>query len=126
MDLRGIANGLTRAVSPNVRLTIQVSTGYTTAANGKRTPTYADPVTMFGQVQPLSNAEIAHLDSLNIQGVKNAIYISGRLSGLVREENKGGDLITMPDGTIWLVSVVFEDWPTWVRVGVTRQNPASG
>jgi hypothetical protein len=127
MNLNSIANGVVSAVSPNQLLSIQVSTGYTTAANGKRTPTYAAPVTAFGQVQPLSNAEIAHLDSLNIQGVKNVIYINGQVNGLVREDGKGGDLITtVADGKVWLVSVVLEDWPDWVKVGVVRQNPASG
>lgn len=124
MNLRGIANSATRAINPNVPLIVQVSMGYSTAPNGKRTPAYYPAVTVQGQVQALSNREIQHLDALNIQDAKNAIYINGQINGLVREENKGGDLITDPQGRVWLVVLVIENWPDWCKVAVTRQNPA--
>jgi hypothetical protein len=123
VNLNSIANGLVRAVTPNEQLSIQVSTGYTTAANGKRTPTYAAAVTAFGQVQALSASEIQKLDFLNIQGERSAIYIDGRVDGLIRDKNKGGDLITRPDQTVWLVVNVLEYWTDWCKVAVTRQNP---
>ena len=31
------------------------------------------------------------------------------------------DLITMADGTVWLVALVLENWPDWTCVAVTRQ-----
>jgi hypothetical protein len=123
VNLNSIANGLVRAVTPNEQLSIQVSTGYTTAANGKRTPTYAAAVTAFGQVQALSASEIQKLDFLNIQGERSAIYIDGRVDGLIRDKKKGGDLITRPDQTVWLVVNVLEYWTDWCKVAVTRQNP---
>jgi hypothetical protein len=125
MNLRGIANGVTSSVNPNVPLVVQISTGYTTAANGQRSPSYAAPVTVQGQVQALSNKEIQHLDALNIQDARNAIYVNGQLNGLVREENMGGDLITDPAGNVWLVAIVLENWPDWCKVAVVRQNPQS-
>jgi hypothetical protein len=122
MNLHNIAAGAIGIVNPFVPITIQISTGYTTSADGKRTPTYAAPVTISGQIQSLSYNDIVHLNGLNIQGVRNAIYINGQLQGLVRPDNKGGDLVTMQDGTVWLVAVVLENWPDWCKVAVTRQN----
>lgn len=77
-----------------------------------------------GQLQPLSSSDIGQLDSLNIQGYQRAIYINGALNGLVRPKKKGGDLITTPDGQVWLTTMVLEQWPDWVKVAVTLQNGA--
>jgi len=38
---------------------------------------------------------------------------------------KGGDLITEPDGTVWLVTTELEAWSAsagWTKVAVTQQN----
>jgi len=123
MDLHGIVSPVIGAVNPLVPVVIQVSTGYTTNADYKQVPSYADPVTRQGQVQPLSTGDIRHIEGMNLQGVERAIYIHGAVKGLIREEEVGGDLITLPDGSIWLVAVVLEQWPDWCKVGVTRQNP---
>lgn len=78
------------------------------------------------QVQPLSYKDIEHVDSLNIGGYRRAIYISGRLDALVRMNQKGGDLVILADGTVWLVATVLEQWPDWVKVAATLQNGAAG
>jgi hypothetical protein len=62
------------------------------------------------------------MDSLNLQGDFQAIYINGHVAGLVRPNNKGGDLITLQDGRNYLVTTVLEDWPDWCKVAVTQQN----
>lgn len=108
-------------------MSIQVSTGNTTAADGKRVPTFAAPVVKSAQVQPLSYDDIKHLDGLNIQGTRRAIFINGRVDGLVRVSNKGGDLITIASGVnagVWLVAVVSEQWPDWCKALVTLQDGA--
>jgi hypothetical protein len=122
MNLHGIVAPAIGAVNPFVQIVVQVSTGYTTEDSGKRSPSFAPPVPAWGQVQPLSYNDIQHLDALNIQGDRKAIYITGRLEGLVRPDKKGGDLISLPDGSLWLVAIVLENWPDWVKVAVTRQN----
>lgn len=123
MDLHGLASGAINAVNPFIDVQIVVSTGYTVDSTYKQVPTYAAPVTYSGQVQPLSTGDLRHLDALNIQGVERVIYISGAYKAVVRSDAVGGDLVTLPDGTNWLVTVVFEQWPDWCRIGVTRQNP---
>ena len=124
MNLHGIAAGVISAINPLITLSIQVSTGSTTLADGTRVPSYASPVSAQGQVQPLSTGDIRHLDALNIQSVMRRIYINGQVSGLIRPDHKGGDLITTPDGRIWLTTEVVEAWPDWCSFYATLQDGA--
>lgn len=197
MNLHGVVSGAIGAVNPFVPGTIQISTGYSTSASGKRVPSYATPgaftasiadttmtVTaitlgkiMIGQlmaatgiaagtlvmeqlsgtaggagtyrvsksqtlastaftsslivpsqVQPLTSKDIRHLDALNIQGVERAIYLDGHIDGLVRAENKGGDLITIADGPnpgTYLILNMLEAWDDWSKAGVVMQRAQS-
>ena len=123
MNLHQIASGLISAVNPFQNATVQVSTGYTTAASGKRSPIYTDPITVSAQVQELTTQNLRQLDALNIQGSMRKIYMNGALFGAVRFSQRGGDLITLADGTVWLTTAVLERWDTgWVAVSVTLQN----
>lgn len=124
MNLHGIAAPIIASVNPLVEVTVQISTGSTTAADGSRTPTYARAVKAMAQVQPLTGGELRHMDSLNLQGDYQGIYINGRIDGLVRPDNKGGDKITLPDGSVYLVTTVLEAWPDWTKVAATLQNGA--
>lgn len=125
MNLHGIAAGAIGAVNPMVPGTIQVSTGYTTSGDGSRVPTYTTVEDIPMQVQALTFRDMQQTDSLNLQGTRRAIYIDGRVDGLVRPDNKGGDIITLTDGPnagTWLVVIVLETWPDWTKVAVTLQN----
>ena len=74
------------------------------------------------QIQALTFRDLQQIDGLNLQGDRRGIYFYGEIDGLVRPDNKGGDLITFPDGTIWLVAIVLEQWPDWCKVAATLQN----
>jgi hypothetical protein len=82
----------------------------------------ATSLTLNAQVQALTFRDIAQLEGLNLQGTRRAIYLDGAIEGLVRPQNKGGDLITLPDGTVWLVAMVLEHWLDWCKVAATLQN----
>jgi hypothetical protein len=105
-----------------VTATLRASTGSTQAADGGRVPTYADPVAVQAQVQSLQYQDVIKLNGLNIQGVRSKIYLSGSWSGLVRADRKGGDLLTMPNGNVYLVALVLEDWPDWCSLACTLQD----
>jgi hypothetical protein len=122
MNLNSIVSGAVGAVNPRVPLSVQVSTGSTEGPDFKSVPTYAVAVTVMGQVQPVAWRDLAQLDGLNLQGTRRVIFLDGQVDGLVRVENKGGDLITDASGNVWLVAIVLESWPTWCRVAVTLQN----
>lgn len=122
MNLNRIAAGYVSAVNLRVQLRIQQSTGYATNADGSRLPTYAPEVVAWGQVQALQYTDIMMLDRLSVQGTRRAVYLEGDWKGLVRPEQRGGDLITFPDGSVWLVAVVLEHWDDWVKLAVTLQD----
>ena len=126
MNLNAIVGNIVSAINPPVTATLQKSTGYTTNSSGKRVPTYAAPVTISVQRQALQSNELKQLDGLNIQGDVCAMYISGEWQGVNRVDGAGGDVVTLPDGSIWLVAIVLEDWlanspPAWVKCAMTRQ-----
>lgn len=128
MDLRGIANAVSDTVNPNISVTVMASSGYTIGAGLKQIPLYADPDTGFAQIQALTQADIRHLDGLNIQGEFAAIILRGPLAGVIRANSQGGDLVIVAgpapaqfQGT-WLVNSVLEAWPLWIRALLVRQN----
>ena len=121
MNLHGVVAPIIGAVNPNVTITLKQSSGYTTAADGKRTPTYT---TSSGpaQIQAASNKDLQHLAAQNIQGNFRSVYLYGSWFGIVRAAGKGGDILTF-GGYDWLVVMVPENWPDWSRVLVCQQSP---
>lgn len=124
MNLHGIASNKIAVVNPMQNVQVQLSTGYTTNPDGSRVPAYAAPIVVIAQVQELSVQDIRQLDMLNIQGSHRSIYFPGTVTGEVRWNQQGGDLITLVDGTVWLTTSVLEQWPQWSKVSVTLQNGA--
>jgi hypothetical protein len=125
LNLHAIVGPIVAAVNPWVSATIQVSTGSTTDAAGKRGPSYAAPVPVQVQMQSLTYQDLVQISGMNIQGERRAMYVNGNWAGVVRPDGKGGDLITLEkDGSVWLVAQVLENWygtDGWVKVCVTRQ-----
>lgn len=120
MNLHEIVKGAIGAINPHQPATVEISTGYTTNDDGTRVPTYST-ITVDLQIQALQFTDITQLNGLGIQGVRRKLYLTGDIAGMIRVDNKGGDIVTMQDGTKWLVAVVLEHWPDWVSVAVTQQ-----
>ena len=97
MNLRGIANGATRAVNPNIAATVRVSAGTTPIRTASRVPKF-DQIPFTAQVQALQYNDMVHLDGLNIQGIRRAIYLNGSIDGINRINKKGGDIVTIATG----------------------------
>jgi hypothetical protein len=120
MNLHAMVAPLIGRVNPFISGTLRQSTGYTTAADGTQIPQYRDwPVSL--QVQELTTNDLQKLDGLNIQGIRNGVYLNGNWNGVVRASREGGDILLF-DGQIWLVAVVVESWPNWTRLGVVQQS----
>lgn len=125
MNLHSIASRYVGAVNPSLKCFFQRSSGYTISGDGTRVPTYAVAVEMQAQVQALQYKDLMQLDGLNINGEKRAMYVSGNWTGVDRPDQKGGDLITLEDGTVWLTALVLENWYAmdgWVKLAVVKQN----
>lgn len=126
MNLQGIARRAVQRINPTISVTIEKSTGYSTQPDGKQVPGYAAPVQVLAQMQALQYNDLVQLDGLNIQGERRALYLDGNWDGVLRPDGQGGDLVTLPDGTKWLVALVLENWSDvdgWVKVAITRQMP---
>ena len=130
MDLQSIVSPIVAAVVPLERVTIVPSIGYTTGADGSRTPIYGPPMRLDVQVQALQYTDLTLLEGLNIQGERAACYIHGpQWKGISRADQRGGDIISRSDGSKWLIALVIEDWgvgeQAWVKVAITRQINAT-
>lgn len=120
MNLRGIANGLTSRINPNVAGVFQVNTGFTTLPGGKRVPSYNN-VDVSVQFQELSSTDLKQIDAVNIQGILRSAYLNGNFNGVNRPEQKGGDILLVGNDK-WLVVKVPELWPEWCRIIVNLQR----
>lgn len=125
LNLHAAVRGAINAVNPDALGTVRRNAGaYTTAADGKRTPTYAADVTNVPmQVQPLSPRDLKMLDALNITEIDVAAYVNGPLTGVDRKSGKGGDLVQV-QGAWWLVTAVLEAWEPsagWAKVALVKQ-----
>lgn len=120
MNLRGIANGLTSRINPNVAGVFQVNTGFTTLPGGKRIQSYNN-VDVSVQFQELSSTDLKQIDAVNIQGILRSAYLNGNFNGVNRPEQKGGDILLVGNDK-WLVVKVPELWPDWCRVIVNLQR----
>src|ERR1035437_5236759 len=107
MNLHSIVSPYVAAVNPPLLAHIQPAIGDTTLPNGKRVPKYGAVNNVWVQVQALQYNDIMQTNGLNMQGRRQAMYITGDYAGLVRATEQGGDLITLPDGSKWLVVMVL-------------------
>jgi len=98
--------------------TYRITPAPQTVASGAVTTAFSAPA----QIQSLTYSDLMKMDGLNIQGQRRALYLNGRFDGVVRPALKGGDLVTFPDGTKWLVAMVLEYWPDWCKIAVTLQD----
>lgn len=126
MNLRAVANSITRSVNPNIQAQLLLNMGCRTDASGRRTP-YFEPHQVTIQTQSLNSAERQEFDGLLQQGQMLNVYVSGHFSVLRRIEGKGADkLVFAPYGETepseWLIKQVAESWPDWCRVAVWRQH----
>lgn len=122
MNLRAIANSATQVINPNTEVLARISSGYTIdPATRKQIPNY---ITAAGQanIQALDGKDLKQMDGLNIQGTIRAAYLYGNISGVIRPDSKGGDLLEF-HGQQWLVVKVLEKWPDWCKVAIVYQGP---
>lgn len=136
-NLHGLVRGAINTVNPDISAQWYVSTGATTAAGGKQTASYADPVPVRAQVQAVTGQDLRKYNFLQAQGVFRAVYMFGNPDAINRVESKGGDLLKFPQyptGAVrtWLITKVDEPWTAgngglaWCRVIATLQlDPAN-
>lgn len=132
MNLRGIANAVTQTVNPNIPVTVKVSSGYAIdPATLRQVPTYTE-TQVFGNVQALDGDDLRQVNNLNIQGTIRAVYLYGNVSGVIQPDEISASKLVFTSnesGVVqsreWNVFKVLEAWPTWCKVAVVYNNPAT-
>ena len=124
------ANKAVQAVNPDITGTFYASTGFTVNAAKKQVPSYAAGVNVPMQVQAVDARDLRHLEGLNIEGVLRSVHMFGDTQGVVRVDQKGGDLLYFPQvpgdtSRVWKVIKVRETWADWCRVIVNLQTDAA-
>ena len=126
MNLHSIVRGAITSINPDISATLLRSNGYVTDASGKQNPAY---LTFAGniQIQGVNSRDLEHTDYLNIQGTLRTVYLLGNWAGVVRADQKGGDIMKfaqMPGAAVqdWRVVTVKETWPNWSSVIVWLQT----
>lgn len=125
MNLHNIVAGCISSINPWITGSYQQSTGTVTDANYVQQPAYASPIDIQIQMQALAYTDLHQVSGLNLNGEIRAMYCTGLFEGVSRPENRGGDLITLSDGSIWLTVHVLENWNAtsgWTKFAVVRQN----
>lgn len=125
MNLRATANSRTQTINPNLVIELLRSNGYTVGPAFKQIPAFIS-VSGEAQIQALSGKDLMHLNNMNIQGVSRKVYLYGNWMGVVRSDEKGGDVLVFPQAPgepnqQWKIRTVFETWPDWCAVGVSLQ-----
>jgi hypothetical protein len=124
MNLHGLATGI-GSVNPLILVSVQTATGMAPGPGATRVPVFAPAISAYAQVQELSTKDLQHMQGLNLSGTMRKIYANGALNSVLRSSGTGGDLVALPDATVWKVTHVLEQWPDWCSVVITLQSPGS-
>lgn len=123
MNLHGVVSAAVNGINPFLTVNIKRAIGYTVGADGLGAPAYAATLPVQGQVQALTSQELTQISGINQQGEKLAIYVNGTLMGESRPDSLGGDILTLPDGSTWLVLQVLENFARsagWTKAAIVR------
>lgn len=127
MNLRAIANSITRGINPNnTQATLMTNDGFDIIAGGKKVPKYIES-TIEIQTQSIESDELNHLNLIAQQGQYNFVYANGLISAQRRTLSKGEDMLRFKpygedDEVVWKVVKVMESYPDWVKVLVHRTS----
>ena len=84
-------------------------------------------LTLLAQAQAMSTRDLRQVEMLNLSGDMKAFYVNGALNGGVRVQLKGGDVLVLPDGSVWLTTIVSEPWAItagWTKLIAVLQTGA--
>lgn len=128
MNVFGIANAAVQIVNRNIPATWRRSEGYTIDEAGLQIPQYID-TDVSVQSQAVSGDSLAFTNGLDIQGVMRSVYMYGNVQGVVRSDERGGDLLIFPQtprdpAQVWKIVTVVETWPDWAHVIAVLQTDA--
>lgn len=115
LNLHAIVRSAITAVNPDTFGWWYRSKGSVLNADGRQVPAYLPAVAARMQVQSPSARDVQHIDFLQLQGVIRTVFMRSNPQGIVRVNQRGGDLLLFPQGRdapndTWLVQKPDEGW----------------
>ena len=115
LNLHAVVRGAVQAVNADIPGWWYQSNGNVIASDGTQQPAYLQPLSVQLQVQPPSARDLKFIDFLQLQGVIRTVYMFSNPQGIVRVNQKGGDLLLFPQwagapNDTWLVEQPGEGW----------------
>jgi hypothetical protein len=133
MNLHRVVRPAVAAINRPITGNLLQSTGVASIARGGvPVPGYTRMNGIELRVQSLGTKELAHMDTLNIQGTLRAVYQYVHAQAVSRSLARGGDLLEFADPEapapmgVWLVATVLESWPGWCKVVAQLQKDVAG
>ena len=124
MNLFGIVSAAVSCVNPREWVTVESSVGYITNADGTRVPNAPTMTRILAQCQESTYDDLQQNGGINLSGENLTVYLAGNWSGVVRADQKDGDVLIRANGTRWLVVAIPENWRDldgWTKALITRQ-----
>jgi len=124
LNLFGVVSAAVSTVNPREWVNIESSVGYVTNADGTRVPNTPTVTRILAQIQAAEYDALQQNSGINLSGQNLSAYIEGNWMGVIRADQRDGDVIVRANGTRYLVIAVpenFQDLDGWTRVLMTRQ-----
>ena len=115
INLHAAVRGAIQSVNPDTFGWWYQSSGSVQNPDGRQVPAYGAPSPVRLQVQPPSGRDLKFIDLLQLQGVIRTVFMFSNPQGIVRVNQRGGDLLLFsqwrggPNDT-WLVARPDEGW----------------
>lgn len=94
MNLRAIANSITRAVNPNAKDAVhRMNIGFEVVRGGKQIPKYEELPIVDLQIQETGSEKLYHLNLISQQGMYCTFFANNLVSAQVRSLKKGEDYL---------------------------------
>jgi hypothetical protein len=124
LNLHKLVRSVITTINPDQPVVVLRSAGRETDEAYTPEPVYFPAVAVFAQPQPVPDSALQFLVQERQNSVWHDFYLAGDWNALLRDAEKGGDLVYW-DGAEWLVEQVLERWnPTvgWTKIRCIRQR----
>lgn len=129
MNLFNIVSGVTASLHTPKACTLYQSKGQKVLADGSIKAIYSEGIPVLAEFQSLGINELYHSDRLGSEETSRRIYLKStntqdkKISGILRELGRNGDMLVDEDKSTWLIEAVLEDFSRagWMSVRASLQ-----
>lgn len=128
LNLHGIVRGCIPPLHPDENVLLIQNVGKSNV-RGVVTAAFADAVQVIAQIQSMGTDDLRAMQEVSRTEIQRKCWLyaatpTGKIpNAIVRQLERGGDMIRRADGSWWLVAGLMEDFSNsgWVSVRIVRQ-----